>query len=128
MKKSLLLLPGPVTVAQPVLEAMARPMINHRDTQFGEVLDRVRRALAPVFGTNNDVLLCGSSGTGGLEAALVNCFSPGDVLLSCSVGAFGERFASIARTYGCAVESLETPGGAALDPNALATRLDADSD
>jgi aspartate aminotransferase-like enzyme len=128
MKKSLLLLPGPVTVAQPVLEAMARPMINHRDTEFSELLARVRRALAPVFGTQSDVLVCGSSGTGGLEAALVNCFSPGDVLLSCSVGAFGERFASIARTFGCAVESLETPVGAALDASALAARLDADGD
>jgi aspartate aminotransferase-like enzyme len=126
MKKSLLLLPGPVTVAQPVLEAMARPMINHRDAEFGALLERVRRALAPVFGTQSDVLVSGSSGTGGLEAALVNCFSPGDVLLSCSVGAFGERFATIAQTYGCAVEGLITPVGAALDPAALAARLAAD--
>ncbi len=128
MKKSLLLLPGPVTVAQPVLEAMARPLINHRDAEFGELLDRVKSALAPVFGTQSDILVCGSSGTGGLEAALVNCFSPGDVLLSCSVGAFGERFASIARTYGCAVESLETAPGVALDPAVLAACLDADGD
>ncbi len=128
MKKALLLLPGPVTVAQPVLEAMARPLINHRDAEFGELLERVKSAMAPVFGTRHDVLVCGSSGTGGLEAALVNCFSPGDVLLSCSVGAFGERFATIARTYGCIVESLETPAGAALDPSALAARLDADRD
>jgi aspartate aminotransferase-like enzyme len=128
MKKSLLLLPGPVTVAQPVLEAMARPLINHRDAQFGELLARVQRALAPVFGTQNDVLVCGSSGTGGLEAALVNCFSPGDVLLSCAVGVFGERFASIARTYGCTVESLQTPLGAALDASALAARLGADGE
>jgi aspartate aminotransferase-like enzyme len=126
MKKSLLLLPGPVTVAQPVLEAMARPMINHRDAEFGALLERVRSALAPVFGTQSDVLVSGSSGTGGLEAALVNCFSPGDVLLSCSVGAFGERFATIAQTYGCAVEGLMTPVGAALDPAALAARLAAD--
>jgi aspartate aminotransferase-like enzyme len=126
MKKSLLLLPGPVTVAQPVLEAMARPMINHRDVDFGELLSRTRAALAPVFGTQGDVLVCGSSGTGGLEAALANCFSPGDLLLSCSVGAFGERFATIARTYGCTVEPLATAVGSALDPNALGARLDAD--
>ncbi|MGA8535284.1 MAG: alanine--glyoxylate aminotransferase family protein [Candidatus Tumulicola sp.] len=127
MKKSLLLLPGPVTVAQPVLEAMARPMINHRDVEFAELLGRVKRTLAPVFGTQGEVLVCGSSGTGGLEAAVINSFSPGDVLLSCSVGAFGERFAAIARAYGCTVESLETPVGAALDPGELAARLDADA-
>jgi aspartate aminotransferase-like enzyme len=97
MKKSLLLLPGPVTVAQPVLEAMARPMINHRDAEFATLLDRVNHALQPAFGTSGDVFVLGSSGTGGLDAALANCFSPGDHLLSCSLGAFGERFASIAR-------------------------------
>ncbi|MBV8117179.1 MAG: alanine--glyoxylate aminotransferase family protein, partial [Candidatus Eremiobacteraeota bacterium] len=127
MKKSLLLLPGPVTVAHPVLEAMARPLINHRDRDFAELLERTGDALAPVFGTASDILVLGCSGTGGLEAAVVNCFSPGDRLLSCSVGAFGERLAAIARAYGCTVEVLETPAGAALDPDALARRLDADA-
>lgn len=126
MKRSLLLLPGPVTVAQPVLEAMARPMFNHRDAQFGELLERVVRAMQPAFGTTGGVLVLGSSGTGGLDAAVANCFSPGDRLLSCSLGAFGERFASIARTYGCHVESLDARPGGALDAAELAARLDAD--
>ncbi len=128
MKRSLLFLPGPVTVAQPVLEAMGRPLFNHRDAPFGELLDRVVRAMRPAFGTAGDVLVLGSSGTGGLDAAVANCFSPGDRLLSCSLGAFGERFAAIARTYGCEVESLDAEPGAALDPEALAARLDADRD
>jgi aspartate aminotransferase-like enzyme len=128
MRKSLLFLPGPVTVAQPVLEAMARPMINHRDAPFAELLDRVNHALQPAFGTGGDVFVLGSSGTGGLDAALANCFSPGDYLLSCSLGAFGERFASIARAYGCTVESLDAEPGSALDVSALAARLEADGD
>lgn len=128
MKKSLLLLPGPVPVAQPVLEAMARPLINHRGPEFAAMLARIEAALKPVFGTQHDVLLLGSSGTGGLETAAVNLFAPGDVLLSCSVGVFGKRLASIAKTYGCVVEELETPAGAALDSAALAARLDADRD
>ncbi|HEY1654851.1 MAG TPA: alanine--glyoxylate aminotransferase family protein [Candidatus Tumulicola sp.] len=127
MKKSLLLLPGPVTVAQPVLEAAARPMINHRGAAFGKLVGRVSRALTPVFGTTGDVLLLGSSGSGGMEAALVNCFSPGDVLLSCAVGVFGLRFAAIARAYGCIVEEFETPLGSAVDAGALQRRLEADS-
>ena len=127
MKKTLLLLPGPVAVAAPVLEAAGRPMINHRGAEFARLLERIENALKPVFGTRGDVLVLGCSGTGGLEAALVNCFSPGSVLLSCAVGVFGLRFASIARAYGCAVEVLDTPLGAALDPGALAARLDADS-
>ncbi|HEY1976647.1 MAG TPA: alanine--glyoxylate aminotransferase family protein [Candidatus Baltobacteraceae bacterium] len=126
MKKSLLLLPGPVPVAQPVLEAMARPMINHRGPEFAEMLARIERGLGPVFGTNGDVVLLGSSGTGAMEAAFVNLFSPGDVVLSCPIGVFGKRFASIAQTYGCVVETLDTPAGAALDPQALAARLEAD--
>lgn len=126
MKRTLLLLPGPVTVAPAVLQAAARPMIDHRGAEFGELLARIARDLAPVFGTRNEVLVLGSSGTGGLEAALGNAFSAGDVLLSCAVGVFGLRFAAVARAYGCTVEALETPPGSALDPAALAARLDAD--
>jgi aspartate aminotransferase-like enzyme len=73
------------------------------------------------------VLFLGSSGTGGLETAVVNCFNPGDTLLSCPVGVFGKRLASIAQTYGCVVETLDTPSGAALDPNALRERLARDT-
>ncbi|HVA33572.1 MAG TPA: alanine--glyoxylate aminotransferase family protein [Candidatus Baltobacteraceae bacterium] len=127
MKKSLLLLPGPVPVAQPVLEAMARPLVNHRGAEFAGTLQRIEDALRRVFGTSGDVLLMGSSGTGGLEAAAVNLFSPGDVLLSCSVGVFGKRLAAIAQSYGCTVESLDTPLGAAVDVRALRARLEADT-
>jgi aspartate aminotransferase-like enzyme len=128
MKKMLLLLPGPVPVAQPVLEAMARPMINHRGAAAAKILERVANALKPVFGTKGDVLFLGSSGTGGLETAVANLFGPGDVLLSCSVGVFGKRFATIAQTYGCTVEMLETAPGSAVDPAALQARLEADRD
>lgn len=127
MTKDLLLLPGPVPVAQPVLEAMARPMINHRGGQFAALLEALRRDLRPVFGTHGDVLVLGSSGTGGLEAAVASLFSPGDRLLSCPVGVFGKRLAEIARIYGCDVEVLETPLGAALNPQALRARLREDA-
>jgi aspartate aminotransferase-like enzyme len=124
--RQLLLLPGPVPVAQPVLEAMAQPMINHRGGEFGKMLARVERALKPVFGTRGDVVVLGCSGTGGLEAAAANLFSPGDRLLSCAVGVFGKRFAAIARAHGFVVEALDTPLGSALSPEALRRRLDAD--
>src|SRR5581483_1534058 len=61
MKRSLLLLPGPVTVSQPVLEAMGRRLFNHRDAPFGELLDRVVRAMQPAFGTAGGILVLGSS-------------------------------------------------------------------
>lgn len=126
MSRQLLFLPGPVTVAQPVLEAGARPLINHRGEEFAQLCKRLVEGLRPVFGTTGDVLLLGSSGTGALEAVVTNLFSSGDRLLSCPVGAFGKRFAAIAQRYGCVVESLETPLGGALDPKALKARLQSD--
>ncbi len=123
MKKTLLLLPGPVPVAQPVLEAMAWPMINHRGPEFAELLGRLETAMRPIFGTASDVLFLGSSGTGGLETAVANLFSPGDVVLSCPIGVFGKRLGDIARRYGCIVETLDTPLGAGLDAKALESRL-----
>lgn len=119
----LVLLPGPVPVAQPVLEAVAWPMINHRGPQFADLLARLERGMKPLFGTAGDVLFLGCSGTGGLEAAVANLFAPGDRLLSCPVGVFGKRLADIARVHGCDVEVLDTPLGAALDAAVLRERL-----
>jgi aspartate aminotransferase-like enzyme len=126
MTRQLLFLPGPVTVAPPVLEAMSRPLIDHRGPEFAALLERVVAALRPVFGSSGEIAVLGSSGTGAMEAAVVNLFAPGERLLSCPVGAFGKRFGAIARSHGCIVESLETPVGAALDPQALRARLAAD--
>jgi aspartate aminotransferase-like enzyme len=127
MPRQLLFLPGPVMVAQPVLEAAARPLINHRGEAFAQLLQRITEALPPVFGTSAEVILLGSSGTGGLEAVVANLFSPGERLLSCAVGAFGKRFAEIAEGYGCIVEPLATPLGCGLDPRSLQSRLEADT-
>jgi len=127
MRKTLLFLPGPVAVAEPVLAAMARPLENHRGPEFAARLTRVANRLKLMFGTSGPVVLLGSSGTGGMEAAVASMFSPGDTLLACPIGVFGKRFAEIARTFGCTVEILDTPAGAALDPVALAARLQADT-
>ncbi len=126
MRRQLLFLPGPVTVAPDVLDALARPLVNHRGPEFAGLLERVGAALRPVFGTSGDVIPVGSSGTGAMETSVVNLFSPGDRVLSCPVGVFGRRFGEIARSYGCIVEELETPTGAALDPQALRARLESD--
>lgn len=126
MDKTLLLLPGPVTLAQPVLQAMARPMINHRGAAFGALLGRVEAALQPAFGTRGDIVLLGGSGTIGLEAAVANTLERGDLVLSASIGVFGRRFADIARAYGCTVEEFATPLGARIDAGALRERLTAD--
>jgi aspartate aminotransferase-like enzyme len=127
MAKQLLFIPGPVTCAPAVLAAMARPTFDHRGPEFAEIIKRVSAGMKPIFGTTGDVLIMGSSGTGGLETAIANAFSPGDKVVSCPVGVFGKRLAAIARTYGLDVEVIETPIGAAVDPAALAARLAADT-
>ena len=120
MDRNLLFIPGPVTVAQPVLSAMARPMIDHRSAQFAKLLERLESGLQPIFGTKADIEILGCSGTGGLEAAISSSFSPGERVLACPIGVFGKRLINIAKTYGLEVEVLETPAGSCVDTAALA--------
>ena len=122
--KSVLFIPGPVAVPEPVLAALARPMIDHRGPEFAAYLARVERRLRATFGTTNDVVLLGGSGTAGLEAAIATSFSPGQRVLACPIGVFGRRLANIAKTYGLEVDVLETAFGCALDPDALLHRLE----
>ncbi len=112
-------IPGPTPCPPEVLEAMSHQMVDHRGPEFGEVLKQVTAGLKRAFRTTNEVLIFTSAGTGGLEAAIVNTLSPGDVVLSVSIGNFGERFASIAETYGAAVQVLEFEPGQAADPAAI---------
>lgn len=127
MQRSLLFIPGPVAVAEPVLAAMARPLIDHRGPEYAALLGRIERRMRPLFGTASDVLVLGCSGTGGLEAAVTSAFSAGEKVLVCPIGVFGQRMANIARTWGLEVEIIDTPNGHALDPDALAARLRADA-
>jgi aspartate aminotransferase-like enzyme len=126
LPKNLLFIPGPVTCADAVLAATARPLIDHRGPEFKALLDGIAERLRPVFGTERaDVLVLGSSGTGGLEAAVGNLFGPGDRVLACPIGVFGQRLIAIARGFGCEVEVLDAPWGAGTDPQALRARLSA---
>jgi aspartate aminotransferase-like enzyme len=127
MRKQLLFIPGPVTCAPEVLAAMAQPLIDHRGPEFAGILERVSAGMQPIFGTSGEVVVLGSSGSGGLEAAVASAFSPGDRVLAGPVGVFGKRLAAIASTYGLVVETIDTPLGLALDPQALASRLRADT-
>jgi aspartate aminotransferase-like enzyme len=125
LPKSLLFIPGPVTVSESVLAASAQPMIDHRGPAFKALLDRIASRMKPIFGTATaDVLLLGASGTGGLEAAVGSLFGPGDRVLACPIGVFGQRLVALARVFGCEVEVLETPWGSAVDPHALRAVLD----
>lgn len=90
------------------------------------MITRLTAALQRAFQTRNDVVIVTASGTGGLEAAVANVISPGDKVLSVSIGVFGDRFAAIARAYGAEVVSLSSEPGQAADPGAVAEALAAD--
>ena len=112
-------IPGPNTGPDEVLQAMSRQMINHRGTEFRQILNGLTDKLKQLFQTKNDVLLLTGSGTGGLEAAIVNTLSPGDTVLSVSIGAFGERFTTIAGQFGAEVIPLNFEWGKPADPDAV---------
>ena len=126
-EKQLLMIPGPTPVAQPVLRACSKPMINHRGPEFAELQDECNRGLAAAFKTTDDILTLTCSGTGAMEAAVVNTLSPGDKVLCLVIGAFGDRFAQIAKTFGAQVERMDFEWGQAVDERKLAARLKQDS-
>ncbi|MBI5145133.1 MAG: aminotransferase class V-fold PLP-dependent enzyme, partial [Candidatus Omnitrophica bacterium] len=76
MRKTYLLTPGPTPLPPEVCEAMARPIIHHRTPQFQAVLKEVTQGLRYVFQTSGDVFILAASGTGAMEAAVVNLLSP----------------------------------------------------
>jgi len=111
--------PGPTPCPPQALQAMGRQMINHRGGEFAKILNSTTEKLKQAFQTKGDVFLLTGSGTGGLEAAIVNTLSPGDKVLSISNGAFGERFADIAEGYGAEVIRLSFEWGKAVDLDAV---------
>ena len=109
--KRYLFTPGPTPVPPQVLAALGEPVLHHRAPDFREVYARVLARLKEVHRTENDVLLFTCSGTGAFESAIVSLCSPGERVLAVSAGSFGERWGSMARTYGCEVEELKYAWG-----------------
>jgi len=122
-EKELLLIPGPTPVPQAVLRACARPMINHRGPEYARIQAENDAGLKEMFQTKSDILVLTCSGTGGMEAAVVNTLSPGDKVLVLVIGAFGKRFLKIARAYSADAEEMEFPWGEAVDAEKLRERL-----
>jgi len=116
-------IPGPTPCPPEVLQAMAGQMINHRGPEFGEMLHDITAKMKQLFQTKNDLFLLTCSGTGGLEAAIVNTLSPGDKVLSVTVGVFGERFTSIAEEFGAEVIPLRFEYGRVADPDEIRRAL-----
>ena len=124
-QKRYLFTPGPTPVPPQVLAALAEPVLHHRAPDFREVYARVLGRLQEVHRTAADVLLFTCSGTGAFESAIVNLCSPGERVLAVSAGHFGERWAAMARTFGCEVEELRYAWGETPTADDLRQKLEA---
>lgn len=112
-------IPGPTPLPDAVRKAGSEQMVGHRTEDFMELVARCSGGMQPYFQTRSVVMILTSSGTGGLEAAVVSFLSPGDAVLTVSIGNFGERFGKIAKAYGADVTMLEFEWGQAADPDGL---------
>lgn len=121
--KQRLLCPGPTPVPEETLLELARPVFYHRSAEFRRVLQEVLQDLQYVFQTGNPVIPLTSSGTGGLEAALVNCVPPGAKAICLSAGRFGERWRHLCQAFGIEPVSVTVPYGQAVQPEQLARAL-----
>jgi aspartate aminotransferase-like enzyme len=121
--KARLLTPGPTPVPEDTLLEMARPVFYHRSAEFRQILGEVTQDLQYLFQTKHPVLTLTSSGTGGLEAALVNSVPPGGKVICLIAGRFGERWRNLCKAYGMEAVSVTAPGGKAVQPEQLAQAL-----
>ncbi|HBA40277.1 MAG TPA: aminotransferase, partial [Deltaproteobacteria bacterium] len=123
MIKQYLLAPGPTPIPDEVVRAMAQTMIHHRTPQFSKIFAEAREGLQALFGTKNDVLTLASSGTGAMEAAVSNLFSPGEKVLVVNGGKFGERWQQICQAFGLEVIQLKVEWGKAVKVDVVEKHL-----
>jgi aspartate aminotransferase-like enzyme len=128
MIKQYLLSPGPTPIPNEVALAMSETMIHHRTPQFNHIFDQARQGLKKLFGTQNDVLILASSGTGAMEASVANLFSPGDKVLVINGGKFGERWLNIANAFGLSPIELEVEWGQAVKVDTVEKQMKAHPD
>ena len=117
--KQYLMTAGPTPLPPQVSTAMAAPILYHRDPAGVELYARVLQRLPAVFQTRNDVLLFAASGSGAMEAAVANLVRPGDPVLACSAGKFGERWIELADAYGARTIRYEPGWGRRLDASEI---------
>jgi len=115
IRKTRLFTPGPTPLLPAAQFAMAAADIHHRTPEFRALFTKVLAQLKVFVGTQNDVLLLSSSGTGAMEAAVSNIASPGDKVLVLTAGKFGERWVDLTKAFGCAVDVVEVPYGQTFD-------------
>ncbi|PSB03411.1 pyridoxal-phosphate-dependent aminotransferase family protein [Merismopedia glauca] len=126
--KLMLMIPGPTPVPEQVLLALAKHPMGHRSGEFSKIMAEVTENLKWLHQTQSDVLTLTVSGTGAMEAAIINFVNTGDrVLVGCN-GKFGDRWAKLAQAFGLDVVKVSAEWGQPLDPEAFRAHLEADTD
>jgi aspartate aminotransferase-like enzyme len=111
LRKNRLFTPGPTPILPAAQTAMASFAMHHRTADFRALYSRVLADMKDFIGTQNDVLVLASSGTGVMEGSVSNLTSPGDKVLVLTAGKFGERWRDLGKAFGCAVDVLSVPYG-----------------
>jgi aspartate aminotransferase-like enzyme len=123
-RPEIILAPGPTPIPPEVLLAQGSPLVYHRGPGFGKLMTEVTDHLRALYRTEHaEILLMTSSGTGGLESAVQNLFSPGDEVFVPLAGFFSERWQRLATAYGLTVHTTEDTWGTKLDPAKIADAL-----
>lgn len=122
----MLMIPGPTPVPEQALLALSKHPIGHRSGDFSKIMAEVTENLKWLHQTQNDVLCLTVSGTGAMEAGIINFLSPGDRVLVGTNGKFGERWAEVCTAYNLNVDTVTTEWGKALDPEKIREKLEAD--
>jgi aspartate aminotransferase-like enzyme len=123
-RPEIILAPGPTPIPPEVLLAQGSPLVYHRGPGFGKLMTDVTDRLRTLYKTDSaEIVLMTSSGTGGLESAIQNLFSPGDEVFVPLAGFFSERWKRLAEAYGLAVHTTQDEWGTRLDPAKVAAAL-----
>jgi aspartate aminotransferase-like enzyme len=124
--KNRLFTPGPTPILPAAQTAMASFAMHHRTADFRALYSRVLADMKDFIGTQNDVLVLASSGTGAMEGSVSNLTSPGDKVLVLTAGKFGERWRDLAKAFGCTVEVISAPYGETLSLDEVRKKLTPD--
>ncbi|MBD2259108.1 alanine--glyoxylate aminotransferase family protein [Pseudanabaena sp. FACHB-2040] len=126
--KMMLMIPGPTPVPEQVLLAMTKHPMGHRSGEFGQIMAEVTENLKWLHQTQNDVLILAASGTGAMEAGIINFLSAGDRVLVGNNGKFGERWGKVARAFGLDTQEIVAEWGKPLNPEDFKAALEADAE
>jgi aspartate aminotransferase-like enzyme len=121
--KNYLMTPGPTPVPEDIRNEMAKPIIHHRTKEYQAIFKDATEGLKKIFKTSGDLFTFTSSGTGAMEASIVNCLSPKDKIIVVRGGKFGERFGDIASAYGVEVIPVNVEWGTSPSPDVIKDTL-----